>query len=284
MEEITTLVQKNMISNERTQIVGTSVDHDPNSNLIAIVGDYHGRYEDDDCVIFCYDTNEKDFVTKMWTTRGAMIKGMGAFDFKYKFLQDCDETILEEIRVAARKREPKNAIWYVDANYTDKKYKYSYQQESLKKKREELLSLINKVRMENKSVLELISLFYNESLDGYDTTEYLCAFLHKVHALSQVQIEVRARKPRKIHVSGDKFEGNVFYIQKYMGMFGAYYKVGMSNESGNGKSVWMILNKEPKKHDKISVAGIIRSETEKSISLEKAKRIDNIEPSLLIWD
>jgi hypothetical protein len=251
-------------------------DYDPNSSKVAIICWGHGDYDDSDHAKLVYDLEKHKFILLYDTTRYGVPPEKNDLHYKYRVLNECDETILDEIRNAARNKKPVCAIKAIQ----ELKYKYphKYQQESLSALQEEMLQLLPKVIEEDNSILELVSLFY-----GTETGDFLRKVMEKLLNLAKTQIVQHPRKQRKVTVSGNEYTGTVFYVKEESGRYGAYYKVGMNMENEE-RGIWMILSNAPKKGEEITVVGQIDSESPKYISLRKTKRIDNIDPSLIEYE
>lgn len=268
-----------------SNITGCKLDYDINSNLVAICGDYHGRYEDDDASVLCYDLDQKKFRTFGWTTRGYVGSDnpWNMFSHKYRDINDCDDNVVEAIKKDAKEvvRSKKDDLVKEIQRLLFINYPKSYSKKSVEACVAEISKNIDKEIESLNELPVMVSLFYH---DFYHRPEYYSKFFGQCVANSKVVIKDHIdRKPSKVYLSGDDFTGKVISVRPWETRFGMAVKVGLEID-GNPKSVWAIINpkSKPNMDETITINGIIGNETEKSITLFSAKRIDNVDPELLV--
>lgn len=268
-----------------SNITGCKLDYDINSNLVAICGDYHGRYEDDDASVLCYDLDKKEFTTFGWTTRGYVGSDnpWNMFSHKYRDINDCDDIVVEAI-----KKDAKKVVHYLRDELVKRierslfnKYPKSYSKKSVETCVAEVAKNIDKEIESLDELPVMVALFYSDFMYRY---KYYSKFYEQCVANTKVVIKDHInRKPSKVYLSGEDFTGKVISVRPWETRFGMAVKVGLEIE-GNPKSVWAIINpkSKPNMDETITINGTIGNETEKSITLFSAKRIDNVDPELLV--
>lgn len=263
---------------------GTHVEYSNNSNLVLICGAYHGRYEDDDCEILCYDINTKRFTKKGATTRGVVPPNYNFDNFSYRDINDCDNALQEEIFNAAKKEgyQRKEKILQKISQILFRLFPKSYSRKTVENALNIFEQRFDEFVDNVPDIPTAISLFYNADYTGYDTSKFFKNYV--LTALDAFGIEIKDRinrKPRKITLYGQNFTGKVIKNEIVNTRFGLCSKIGMIVD-GLGKSVWAyIKSDDAERGDEITINGVIYNETDRSISLSKAKRIDNVDPSLL---
>ena len=264
-------------------LLGTNLNFTDNSNEVFICGDYHGRYEDDDFGALFYDLTKKTFFEDGWSTRGACSSSV--FNRPYININRCSPEIQNEIMERAKevaKTEKRDHVLKEITQDLRLSNSKSYSQKTLavtlqeiEQRLDEFIDMVNELPV-------AISLIYNESYFGYDTSKYFVKFTAMVEEACQNKIkkQLDIKNPRKVKVYGKNFTGRVVKVEPYYGAFGTALKVGIVPEEG-GKSIWGIINYNsmPERGEVITLNGIVVSETERSITISKAKRVDGVDPS-----
>ena len=262
-------------------LLGTHLKFERGQRLVFICGEYCSHYDDDDFDELVYDTDTKEFKKMDWSTRGAY--SYNVFDFKYTDINDCDKGLVDEIMQMAKEKAKsmkdsimKNVRWYATDLYP-KKYSQKTLNEALEVVDRDFDRIVDGVD----SLPIVVSLFFH---CHNDCITYLRKFV--VYALKCSNVEIKASlnmKPRKVTVYGQDFTGRVVKVSPFNGVYGPATKVGIIPDGGD-KSVWAIipLKSTPEKGETITINGIVSYETDRSITLSKAKRVDNIDPSLIV--
>lgn len=258
-----------------------NVNFNENSNLIFICGQYHGRYEDDDCEILCYDINTKKFTKKGETTRGSVPSYYCYNNFSYRNINDCDSSLQEEIFNAAKKEayRHKQEILQKISEYLFRLFPKSYSRKGVENALNMFEQRFDEFVDNAPNIPTAISLFYNAPLDGYDTSEFFKHYM--LETVDAFGIQIKSQMNRKIKLAGQNFTGRVVKNEIVNTRFGRCSKIGIIVDE-LGKSVWAyIKSDDAQRGDEITINGVISNETDRSITLSKAKRIDNVDPSLL---
>ena len=264
-------------------LLGTNVTFDNNSTLVLICGHYHGRYEDDDCTILYYDISTKKFGFKGFTTRGGVSNEFYYDNYSYRDINDCDTALQEEIFEAAKeeakKEDNKEKLMNKIKVWLNSLYDKSYSRKSVDAAIDTISQRLDEIIDNAPDIPTAISLFYDDDYCGYGTGKFRNQYLHKV--LEKFQITIKDHIDRKIKLYGQDFTGKVIKSEKVRTIYGWCTKIGILPD-GLGKSVWAYVNNGALKGDTITINGVISYETDRSITLSKAKRIDNVDPSLLV--
>lgn len=267
-------------------IYGTYAKWDDNSRDVFICGAYHGRYEDDDAVFFVWNMDTKKFRCLVFSTRWAC-SAKDSIDTPVIDVNKVSDDIINEIKVAAKALANEKAEGILERikSRLSNHYTKSYSKKTLAAAIETFTANIHDYINETDDFKEIISLIHNESYSGYDTTEYFCSWMNNVRTKHNIVIKDHInRKPMPIKLYGENYEGKVVSAKYIPTMYGTALKLGIV-PNGYEKSVWAIVNDNtpcPNVGDIITINGLVRYETEKSISLEKAKRIDHVDATRLV--
>lgn len=264
-------------------LLGTNLEFNEISPIVFICGEYHGRYEDDDFVALFYDSEKKTFYNDCWTT-AAYMPDENIYTKVYQDINYVSAELAEEVFAAAMRTALDNIhrileqvqfyleIWY-NKRYNIKKRDIVF--ESIKNNLPELISQIE-------NLPEIISLFHCERGFGYDTREFFWRVLDRWVLSTGIEIKRKLTRAVKVKLSGNDYTGKVVSVKEIKGRFGVATKIGIKPENTD-KSVWGLINTKstPKIGETITINGVVKYETERSISLSSVKRIDHLEEKLI---
>lgn len=251
------------------------------TNNIFICGDYHGRYEDDDCSFLFFNKETNEFFTDSWSTRGYCTNSpwsVPCVDI------NCveDETLIDAIKTAAKSKilsdmdnVRKGVINSLHWNYS------KYTRKAGMQKAEEVLSAIDYTDDINAidNLPQLISFFY-----GHDSIKTTCGTFYNnmVEKYALNILNEHQKKARSIKLYGKDYTGEVFMCYNIPTRFGTATKVGI--KCGD-KNVYALLNScGANEGDTITINGTINEEYthDNIVSLSGARRIDNIDPARIV--
>ena len=251
-----------------------------NADFVFICGEYHGRYQDDDCQIFSYNINEKVFNTFVFTTRGYCTEG--GIDKTYIDINNVNENLLHEIitnlRISAnnnKERLLKKITDLLKLNYP-KKYSEKSIKEAVSFFDNNFVDIVNNLD----NFVQLVSLSYDGGYLGYNTSEYFYKFLKET--MKKYNIVIKKSQNRKVKLYGENFTGIVTFVDTIIGSYGRSYKIIMQTDSLD-KPILFYSKFKPNKNECITINGIIDNIYDEIIYMKKVKRIDDINQSELVF-
>ena len=269
-------------------IRGTYANWNNESHDVFICGEYHGRYEDDDASFLVWNMDTKKFRELVFSTRWAC-SAKDSIDTPVIDVNNVSDDIINEIKEAARKlaheeKNIKNILYNIKTRF-ECNYPKSYSKKSVAAAIATFTENIHDYINETDDFCELISLIYDEPYSGYSMGGHFISFVNRMRKNHNIVIKDHIdRKPMPIKLYGENYEGKVVSAKYIPTMYGTALKLGIV-PNDNEKSVWAIVNDNtpcPNVGDIITINGLVRYESEKSISLEKAKRIDHVDAARLV--
>lgn len=250
------------------------------SNIIQICVEYHGRYEDDDCYGMFYNLETKEFTYDGWTTRGYC--GDTFWKRPVVDINDCSPETVDIVRRALRIQ----ALQYLPTisgmvtSYLTRKYPKSYSRKTRKEVEHIITTNLLQTIYNMEDIPTLVSMFYND-YDGYQTDEIFERWVDQEEIKTGIEVKTEiVRKPSPVKVYGDNYTGKVVIVSPFQARYGKMWKVAIALEDGH--RIFTNLAKEVNLGEVITINGVVEYENERNTRLIQAKRIDNVDPELIV--